>query len=155
MSFVIFAALALTISATVGWFWGLTTLAATLAIVNALFYGAAVWGFRASRHKVGEATWWFVMGFCIVAGAIILRGMYWDVLMPLAREYIPLKTESWSDFTQGRIINNVFSSMKLCGIYCVLKCRQMLIPEEERHRWPVWKAWMHPNTLSLFRWWGR
>lgn len=140
---------------TIGSIWGLTSLAATLAIVNAAFYGAAVWGFRASRHRVGEATWWFLMGFAIVAGAIILRGLYWDVLMPFARNHYPQVTSNWAELTEGRIINNVFSSMKLCGIYCVLKCRQLLIPEEERHRWPIWKAWMHPNTLSLFRWWGR
>lgn len=128
-------------------------LAAILALLNALGYGAAVWGFRASRKTVGAATWWFLMGFGIVSGAIILRGLYWDVLLPLLRIYFPESAEFWSDLTRGRLMNNVFSSMKFAGIFCVLKCRQMLIPENERPHWPWWKAWLHPNSMRLFWWW--
>lgn len=128
-------------------------LAAALAILNAVGYGAAVWGFRASRRSVGEATWWFLMGFGIVAGAIILRGLYWDVTLPLLRIYAPETATAWTDLTAGRAVNNLFGVMKLAGIFCVLKCRQMLIPEIERAQWPLWRAWMHPNSLNLFWWW--
>lgn len=140
--------------AMVGWStFGIVSLAAVIAVVNMALYGAAIWGFRASLRTAGEATWWFILGFAIVAGAIILRGMYWDFGLPSLRILAPSAAEVWSNATQGRLINNLFGSMKLVGIMCVLRCRQLLVPDHERHLWPLHKAWMHPNELKLWRWW--
>ena len=129
-------------------------LAAILAALNSIGYGAAIWGFRASRRSVGEATWWFLMGFGLIAGAIILRGAYWDLFLPGFRLMYPELASNWSEMTSGRLVNNFFSGLELLGIYLVLKCRQALIPEEERHQWPWWKAWLHPSSCRIF-WWMR
>jgi len=56
-----------------------------IAVINALGYFAVIWAFRASFRELRSATWWFATGFMILAGAIILRGAYWDVFMPLLR----------------------------------------------------------------------
>lgn len=125
---------------------------AALALINALGYLAVVWAFRASFRELHGATWWFAMGFAILAGAIITRGLYWDVTMPLMRLWWPEFAAGWSEVTRGRLINIVFSLMKMSAFYCALKCRQMLIPEEERPHWPIWKAWLHPTKIRLRPW---
>ncbi|QBX34576.1 hypothetical protein E4191_07530 [Paracoccus liaowanqingii] len=123
-----------------------------IAVINALGYCAVIWAFRASFRELRTATWWFATGFMILAGAIILRGLYWDVALPLMRLWVPGFAAKWSDVTGGRLINIVFGLMKMAAFFCALKCRQMLIPEPERHRWPVYKAWMHPTRIRFLPW---
>lgn len=123
-----------------------------LAVINAAGYFAVVWAFRASFRQLHTATWWFAIGFMILAGAIILRGMYWDVAMPLMRMQAPEFAAKWSDATRGRLINIIFILMKMAAFFCALKCRQMLIPEDERAAWPWWKAWMHPTSIRILPW---
>lgn len=123
-----------------------------LAIINTIGYLAVIWAFRASFRELKSATWWFALGFAILAGAIILRGLYWDVTLPLMRLWWPQFAADWSEVTRGRLINLVFSLMKMAAFYCALKCRQMLIPEDERHHWPLWKAWLHPTKIRLLPW---
>lgn len=123
-----------------------------LAIINTIGYLAVIWAFRASFRELKSATWWFALGFVILAGAIILRGLYWDVTLPLMRLWWPQFASDWSEVTRGRLINLVFSLMKMAAFYCALKCRQMLIPEDERHHWPLWKAWLHPTKIRLLPW---
>jgi len=60
-----------------------------IAVINAIGYLAVIWAFRASFRELRSATWWFATGFMILAGAIILRGLYWDVLLPLLRLWHP------------------------------------------------------------------
>lgn len=123
-----------------------------IAMINALGYFAVIWAFRASFHELRTATWWFATGFMILAGAIILRGLYWDVALPLMRLWVPDFAVQWSDATRGRMINIVFGLMKMASFFCALKCRQMLIPESERAQWPIWRAWMHPTKIRLLPW---
>lgn len=123
-----------------------------IAVINAFGYFAVVWAFRASFRQLRTATWWFATAFMFLAGAIILRGLYWDVCLPLMRMWAPATAEAWVHFVSGRLINIVFSGMKMVAFVCALKCRQMLIPEEERDHWPIWKAWMHPTRIRLLPW---
>ncbi|MGN7867814.1 hypothetical protein [Paracoccus sp. 22332] len=122
-----------------------------LAIINTIGYLAVIWAFRASFRELKSATWWFAMGFAILAGAIIARGLWWDVSMPLLRLWAPEAAAWWTEHV-GRYINILFSLMKMAAFYCALKCRQMLIPEDERHLWPLWKAWLHPTKIRLLPW---
>lgn len=120
-----------------------------IAVINALGYFAAVWAFRASFRELNTATWWFAVGFTILAGAIITRGLYWDVALPLFRWWAPGAAGTWTDAVSGRMINITFSLMKMAAFYCALKCRQMLIPEDERHLWPWYLAWRHPGKARV------
>ena len=89
----------------------------SLAIINTVGYLAVIWAFRASFRDMESATWWFAMGFAILAGAIIARGLYWDVSLPLMRLWFPEFAEAWSEATRGRLINIVFSSMKMLAFF--------------------------------------
>lgn len=60
--------------------------------------------------------------------------------------------EQWTDATRGRLINIVFGLIKMASFFCALKCRQLLIPEDERHHWPLWRAWLHPAKIRLLPW---
>lgn len=123
-----------------------------IALINAFGYFAVIWAFRASFRELRSATWWFATGFMILAGAIILRGLYWDFTLPLMRLWAPGFAVQWSDATGGRMINIVFGLMKMASFFCALKCRQMLIPADERAQWPIWRAWMHPTKIRLLPW---
>src|SRR5690606_14313940 len=122
----------------------------TIAIINATGRLMIIWACRTSLRVVGEATWWFVVGFALLSFILIMRGLYWDVAMPIARAYAPASAEAWRDMVHGRMFNIVFSGLKMVSIYCALKCRQALIPEEERHLWPWWIAWMHPTKIRFW-----
>ncbi|MDF3606577.1 hypothetical protein PE067_10735 [Paracoccus sp. DMF-8] len=124
---------------------------ALMALVNAAGYLAVIWAFRGSFREFSTATWWFAVGFAVLAGAIIFRGLYWDVGMPLMRMWLP-GAAAWQTENIGRYINIVFSLMKMAAFYCALKCRQMMIPEIERPYWPVWRAWLHPTRIRLLPW---
>lgn len=117
---------------------------AIFAVVNTVGYLAVIWAFRASFRRVDSATWWFALGFALLAGAIILRGLYWDVAVPLLTHP--------DDVPKERMINVFFSAMKMAAFFCALKCRQMLIPAEEREQWPWYLAWMHPARIRRLPW---
>lgn len=122
-----------------------------IAVINAIGYFAVIWAFRASFRQLRTATWWFATGFMILAGAIIARGLWWDLGMPLLRLWAPEAAAWWTDAV-GRYVNIVFSLMKMSAFFCALKCRQMLIPKGEREHWPIWRAWMHPTRIRLLPW---
>lgn len=111
-----------------------------------------VWGFRLSFKSLNDVTKWFVRGFGLIALGYMLRGFYWDVFWQIFRYLDRESAYSWSEMVGGTAINVVFYLIVLVGVYCVLKSREAMIEEEERHRWPWWKAWMHPDTLRIIRW---
>ena len=123
-----------------------------IAVINALGYFAVIWAVRASFRELRSATGWFAIGFMILAGAILLRGLYWDLALPLFRFFDPVDAEAWTTLVNGRMINIVFALMKFYAAYCAMKCRWMLIPEEERDEWPLWRAWQHPKRITLLPW---
>lgn len=122
-----------------------------IAAINALGYFAVIWAFRASFRELRSATWWFATGFMILAGAIITRGLWWDVFMPLFRLNAP-DAAAWWTLHVGRYMNVVFGLMKMSAFFCALKCREMLIPEAERGHWRWYNAWLHPTAIRLLPW---
>lgn len=127
-------------------------LTAVLATITAIGICAAVWAFRASRRAVGEATWWFLMAFGLLALSLVLRGLYWDVFWTLLKHTNPDAAAGWGEATGGTRINLLFGALNAISIFCILKCRQLLIPECERADWPWWKSWMHPTKFRLLPW---
>lgn len=123
-----------------------------LAVINALGYMAVIWAFRASFRELDSPTWWFASGFAILAGAIITRGLYWDVAIPLLR-LSAREAAAWWSSAVGRYINIVFGSLKMVAFFCALKCREKLIPYEEQPYWPWYRAWMHPSSIRILPWW--
>lgn len=123
-----------------------------IAIINGLGYFAVIWAFRASFNQLRTATWWFATGFMVLAGAIIARGFYWDVLIPLLNHYTPDSAARWAIVSGGRLVNIAFAMMKMAAFYCALKCRHMLISEDERHHYRWYSSWLHPARIGLSLW---
>ena len=119
------------------------------AIINTLGYLAVIWAFRTSFREINSASWWFAIGFANLAGAIILRALYWDIALPLCRFYFPEWSAVWVNFVDGRSINILFNGQKTFSFYCALKCRQMMIEECERYNWPWYKAWLYPTRIRF------
>lgn len=127
----------------------ITFITIMLAILSIVGTVATVLGFRTSFREVGEHTWWFMMGFSAFAVAYNLRSIYWDVFWTALRHYDKNIAIAWSDATGGTAINILFYLMVLIGIFCVLKSRQLMIPEDERDSWPWWKGWLHPRNIGF------
>lgn len=124
----------------------LNVIIAILAVVGML---ATAWGYRASFRQRGTATWYFAMGLVILSGSMALRRLYWDVIWTMAQDHSP-ETAAWlSDLTGATNINIFFNSLVLISVYCSLRARQMLLPDEDQKNWPWWRAWAHPSLL----WW--
>lgn len=123
-----------------------------LALVIIFGYATVIMAFRTSFRKTDTETWWFIFSFTVLATAIMLRAFYWDILMPISRVFWPETSAMWSDATSGRVANLLFNGMKVAAFWGALKCRQLMIPDHERHNWPWWKAWLHPTTIRIFPW---
>lgn len=122
-----------------------------IAAINALGYFAVIWAFRASFRDLNSPSWYFATGFMILAGAIISRGIYWDLGMPMLRLWAP-DAAAWQTEHVGRYANVVFGLMKMSAFYFALMCRYMLIPEGDRGHWRWYSAWLHPTKINLAIW---
>ena len=127
-------------------------LTAALAIVTAIGLCASVWAFRASRRTVGEATWWFLVAFGLLALSLVMRGLYWDVFWTLLKYANSAAADKWSEATGGTRVNPLFGALNAGSIFCILKCRLCLIPDNERPSYRWWNAWMHPTKFRLLPW---
>lgn len=127
----------------------ITFITILLAIITMIGTAAIVFGFRSSFREVGEHTWWFMMGFSAFALSYNLRSVYWDIFWTGLKHYDKNSALDWSEATGGTAVNIFFYFMVILGIFCVLKSRQLMIPEDERQSWPWWKGWMHPKNLRF------
>ncbi len=127
----------------------ITFITIMLAILSIAGTVMTVLGFRTSFREVGEHTWWFMMGFSLFAATYNLRSMYWDVFWTALKHYDKKSALAWSEATGGTAVNVFFYLLILIGIFCVLKSRQLMIPEYERAAWPWWKGWLHPKNLGF------
>ena len=127
-------------------------LTAALAIITAAGFCASVWAFRASRRTVGEATWWFLVAFGLLALSLVMRGLYWDVFWTLLKHADSSAADRWAEATDGTRVNLLFGALNASSIFCILKCRLCLIPDDERAGYRWWNAWMHPTKFRLLPW---
>lgn len=125
------------------------------AVTSMVMMCLAVFAFRSPlRGKGGErdATWWWMMGFTSMAFAANARSFYWDVVWSLMRDYNPETAYRWREAVNGTDVNILFYLPMIFGAFCILKCKQKMIAEEELIKLPWWKAWLHPDSIRIFRW---
>ncbi|HDZ81275.1 MAG TPA: hypothetical protein ENH56_08515 [Roseobacter sp.] len=93
----------------------------------------------------GSWGYYMVRGVLLVAFAAVMRSGYWDFAQFLFGE------KWWAVRTAlgGQRFSTVFNIPMIFAAYYFLCSRWVLIPEEERHRWHWWNAWMHPRGLCL------
>lgn len=122
---------------------------AVVAVIATSMLLASVWSFRASRKVFGAATWWFLVSYTVIAFSVVLRGFYWDVFRTMLREFNPEMSQYVASVTGQTNLNLLFWLMIMAGSYSMLKCRQYMLPSNERKDWPWWKVWAHPNGINL------
>lgn len=125
----------------------LSVVSGLMTIVILLF---VIIGFRRSINSPDDISRWFTRGLSYVIGGYVARGFYWDVFWQLFRHYDRESAYRWSEATGGTAINIVFCTIIIYGCGCFLMCRHYMIHPEERHRWPWWKSFMHPDNLKEF-----
>lgn len=129
-----------------------TILASTFGAMTILALAMIVWGFRSSFDSLNDVTRWFIKGFGFIALGYMIRGFYWDVFWQTLRYANREAASQWSEATGGTAINVVFYIIVLYGVYCVLKCREAMVPPDDRPNWPWYKAWSHPDGVFGVIW---
>lgn len=122
------------------------------AIVSIAMMLLAIFAFRSSTRDIGQPTWWWMLGFGCMAFAANARGIYWDIFWSIFRRTDPNGADAWADAVGGTSINILFYLPMIFGAYCILKSRQKMIEEDQQPYWPWYKAWLHPDTIRIFRW---
>ena len=130
----------------------MTYLTAAVAILAALGLIASAIGWRHSlRHwNPSEPESWFAAAKVLYAIAIGTRIVAWDAVIGPWMRTSPEAARAFLVSIGGANANLASSLIVLLGVYASLKARQLLIPEDERDRWPWFKAWQHPSW-RLFR----
>jgi hypothetical protein len=100
--------------------------------------GLVSWAFEHDRN----ATMHFALGITALCGSLILRSLYWDVMPMLLSE---ASWYAWGDATGWTKINAAWNLLVLFAAYHLLRAMQLLIPETERAKWPLWRAPFYPH----------
>ena len=113
-----------------------------LLFITSLFsiIGVSVlaYGYRASLFSEDPATRWFARSMALLAVAVVMRRMAWDIIHPIVNSTV-----------DHRPINVVVNIVAIFAVYAGLKARLALIPDDERGSWHWWSAWQHPSIWSL------
>lgn len=80
--------------------------------------------------------------FCVVS-SFAWRTAFWDVL-------IVHVGEAWRPIlVEGLTINALWNVTFIYGCVRGLMALHLMVPEEDRQSWPVWKAWLYPPWRRL------
>lgn len=113
-----------------------------LLFITSLFsiIGVSVlaYGYRASLFSEDPATRWFARSMALLAVAVFVRWMAWDIIKPIVNSSV-----------DQRPINIMVNIVTIFAVYAGLKARLALIPDDERGDWHWWSAWQHPSIWSL------
>ena len=113
-----------------------------LLFITSLFsiIGVSVlaYGYRASLFSEDPATRWFARSMALLAVAVVMRWMAWDIIKPIVNSGV-----------DQRPINIMVNIVTIFAVYAGLKARLALIPDDERGDWHWWSAWQHPSIWSL------
>ena len=118
--------------------------AVALLAVGGLVVSAIGWRYSLRRWNSAEPEAWFALAKVLYAIAIGARILIWDVWWSILHH-----TDSTNAIARTDI-NIITSGIVVAGVYCSLRARHLLIPPQDRPRWPWWKAWLHPRR-GIFR----
>jgi hypothetical protein len=126
----------------------------TVIVLLIIWRGLVGWAMQRER----DATMHLAMGVSGIIWAVVFRVLYWDVVPTLVDAAAPGTWASWGEATGWTRVNVIFDLLLLFAGYHLLKALQLLIPAEERHDWPLWKAPFYPHGHifdRLKRWWRK
>lgn len=130
----------------------MTWINAALALLAVAGLTASALGWRHSLRQWSgdEPESWFALAKVLYAIAIGARILIWDVWWSILHHTDSTNAIALSQAFGWTDINIITSGIVLAGVYCSLRARHLLIPPQDRPRWPWWKAWLHPRW-GLFR----
>ncbi|MCA2013996.1 hypothetical protein LCM17_21075 [Cereibacter sphaeroides] len=127
----------------------LAQLSSLVAIVGLALVLRAYWPLtRQPLDGFGRLT---INAVIVLTLAKALRSLWWD----WARVFLGDHWPAVRDALGGLDVNTFFNLMVAYAAYLFLKARLHAIPEEDRHRWRWWNAWMHPEGSCVGRTWRR
>lgn len=98
----------------------------------------------------GLARWvnWVLVGVISLLLTLAMRLIHWDmVAFAMGSDW-----ENYRAMLGGKEFNAVFNVLTMIACFAMLRGRLLLIPEEDRHRWRWWSAWLHPRDSCIMRW---
>ena len=112
-------------------------LSAYLAFIMSLPIGYAY--LRISRSASDIVRHMSISIFCVVS-AFAWRSIFWDAVPVWVDDNWPVLRDSIG----GREVNNLWNLVFAYGCYRALRALQLMVPEEDRPKWPFWIAWLYP-----------
>ena len=112
-----------------------------------------------THHAGKDELFFFCRGLGWIIGSFLARTLYWGTLRGTVIAMDPEWWRTWSGWISGPDWVNAIFNLGLCvGAYHVLRAFQAMIPEEERGRWPLFRAPFYPHGTCfkrLARWYVR
>lgn len=124
----------------------MTWINAALSLLVTMGLAASALGWRHSMTRWDwSAEWYFATAkvlYSIGMGFLLLAwGAVWGVVRLLDHG----AGGRMLDAPGAPYANGLGLLVLLAGVYCSLRARWLLIPEDERGDWPWWLAWLHPR----------
>ncbi len=126
----------------------------TTVMLLVIWRGIFAWAMRRER----DATMHLALGLSALLWAVVFRVIYWDVVPQIVDWFSPGRWEEWVTLTGWTRINILWDLLLIFGGYHMLKALHLMIPEEERADWPLWRAPFYPHGSvidRLVRWWRK
>ena len=132
--------------------------------INAALSALAAAGLAASamawRHSLlpfnsRSPEWFFATAKVLYRIGFGLRLLCWDVLFAVLKETDPAAATHLIETVGGTNGNAFATIIILCGVYCSLKARQMLLLQDRGVYWHWSIAWAYPWGRSVRRLLGR
>lgn len=134
----------------------MTHLNSFMSVLAVLGLVASAIGWRHSlRRYEYSAEFYFALAKVFYSVGIGARLLLWDVILGQLHEADPPAADAFWRAIGGTDANIFSSALILCGVYCSLRARHLLIPEEQRAGWPWWLSWQHSSFLGFGRRTGR
>ncbi len=80
---------------------------------------------------------------CVVS-SFALRTLFWDVTPAIVGD-------AWPDLRDSvggvLVINAILNTIFAYGLWRGLCALHLMVPDGDRKRWPVWRAWLYPPRL--------
>lgn len=112
--------------------------------IAVLFALPVIFAYARIAGSASEIVRHMSVSLICVVGAFAMRTLFWDVAPAAAGP-------SWSqlrDSVGGVVtVNTVFNAAFAYGLWRGLRALHLMVPDEERRNWPVWRAWLYPPRL--------
>lgn len=112
--------------------------------IAVLFALPVIFAYARIAGSASEIVRHMSVSLICVVGAFALRTLFWDVTPAVVGDTWPDLRDSVGGVT---LVNAVLNSIFAYGLWRGMRALHLMVPEPERQRWPVWRAWLYPPRL--------